>query len=108
MDNTKNGIDASFAAMHLIEINLGKEIFMRLNLAAKEIILDTLQQELQKLDSLDLQKIYQYKLLPQTGLGHSLYGATRAKPLILKGSINPLRVREGDCGNSGESDVSPI
>ncbi|MBT7209427.1 MAG: hypothetical protein HN868_18910 [Gammaproteobacteria bacterium] len=93
MENIKNKMIAYTAAMNLIEFRLGKEIFTQLNLSAKETILNTLQQELLKYDIKKLLQICDYNLMPQSKLGHSLSGATRAKPLLLKGSINPLRVR---------------
>jgi len=51
MENIKNTTYAYSAAINLVELTLGKEIFKPLNLSAKEIILDTLQQELQKFDN---------------------------------------------------------
>jgi hypothetical protein len=93
MENIKNDIDTFSATMNLIESTLGKAVFERLNQTAKKIILDTLQQELQKDDNRDLLQVCKTSQLSQTTLGHSLSGATRVKPLLLKGSINPLRVR---------------
>ena len=93
MENIKNDIDTYTAAMNLIESTIGKTIFKQLNLTAKEIILDTLHQELQKDVNKYLLQVCQTNSLSQKILGHSLSGATRAKPLLLKGSVNPLRVR---------------
>ena len=108
MDKSKQNSAAYLSAMHLIDRSLGIETFLQLNQAAKQIVLDTLIQELQKSDPLQVQKINLYNTSPRPIAGHRLSGATRAKPLLLKGLSNPLRVREGDCGNSGIEDVSPI
>ena len=78
MENIKNKINAYSAAINLVELTLGKEIFKPLNLSAKEIILDTLQQELQKSDNKKLLQAYRTRSLPQLKPGHDLSGATRA------------------------------
>jgi len=78
MENIKNKTHAYSAAINLVESTLGKEIFKPLNLSAKEIILDTLQQELQKFDNKKLLQTYRTRSLPQLKPGNDLSDETRA------------------------------
>ena len=97
MDNLKRQIAAFHQAMDLIEIQLGQAFFMEINTSAKNMILNTLQQEILKTDPISLRQpddnVTPLKQNRQSELGHSLSGATRAKPHLLKGNNNPLRVR---------------
>ena len=96
MDTQKRKIEAYRQAMNLIEDQLGQPFFSTLNLSAKDMILKTLQQAFLKTSQNDLPQgggsasvMAKNRMV---GLGHGLSGATRAYPLLLKGS-NPLRVR---------------
>ncbi len=100
MERLKSNITAYRQAMDLIEEQLGQPFFSTLNLSAKDMILETLQRALleQANNHWSSSGHIEQRQVAQNSmdrLGHSLSGATRAWPLLLKGFSNPLRVREG-------------
>ena len=96
MEHLQREIEAYRQAMNLIEDQLGQPFFSTLNLSAKDMILKILQHAFLKTAQNDLPQdggsVSPVAQNCVVGLGHGLSGATRAWPLLLKGS-NPLRVR---------------
>jgi hypothetical protein len=74
-----NSWDVHFAAMALIDLIRVKKI--------SECFWNN------KYGNSNLNQIFEINSLRQFMLGRSLFGATRAKHLLLKGLSNPLRVR---------------